>query len=445
MDLDPLAAQVQALLAEEAGPIAWQAGCCQRQSPLAGAALLQTLVLGCLAHPEPKLEDYAQVAAALGRPVTPQAIAPRFTAALARALEALLAAAVRRLVARNRSTLAVLNKFAAVEVHDSTTVTLPDSLEAYWRGCDTATGRGGRAALKVQARLDLVSGRVSAARLEAGRDSDRRTPLQAAGLGAGTLHLRDLGYFDLEVLRAVATARAFFLSRLQDGTAVFDAGGRRLNLGEWLGRQRGDVVDVPVTIGVRQRLACRLVAVRVPAEVAARRRQRVRANGRKKGYTPSREKLALCDWNLYVTNAPAATLSVEEVLALARARWQIECLFRQWKSDGGLARVRSAEPWRIVGEVLAKLIALLVQHAVLIQCTWQRANRSLRKAAKAVRRHAGQLIAGLHEREQLLQALRAIGQCLLKGARVETRRKHPSAFQVLTDPKTYGYKTLTLA
>ncbi len=442
MDLGPLAAQMQALLHDTAEPLAWQAGCCQRTSPLSGAALLQTVVLTCLAHPEPRLEDYAQVAAALGYPVTPQALDQRFTPALARALEDLLAEAVRAAVARNPAAVAVLNKFTAVEVHDSSTVTLPDSLEAFWRGGNTSTGTGGRAALKVQTRLDLVSGRLSAARPEPGRQNDHATPLQAEGLAPGSLHLRDLGYFDLDVLQAIAGAGAFFVSRLQDSTAVFDAGGRRLDLGDWLGRQAGHVVDVPVTLGVGHRLPCRLVAVRVPKAVAAQRRRQARATGRKKGYTPSRQKLALCDWNFYVTNVPPAVLTVAEVLALARARWQIECLFQQWKSDGGLARVRSEKPWRVVGEVFGKLIAQVVQHAVLVQCVWHRANRSLRKAAKAVRRHAGQLVTALHDAAKLVQALHDIAESLVKAARVDTRRKHPSAFQVLSDPKTYGYKLL---
>jgi hypothetical protein len=442
MDIGQLAAKMQALLDQTAEPIAWQSGCCKKKSPLSGAALLQTVVLCCLAHPEPRVEDYAQVAGALDHPVTPEAVHMRFTCALAKALEELLAQTVRAMVARNPATVEVLNKFAAVEVHDSSTITLPDELEEFWRGCDTATGKGGRSALKVQTRIDLVSGNVSAARIEEGRDNDHATPLQTEGLRPDALHLRDLGYFDLDVLQAIAAAEAYFLTRLQDSTAIFDADGARLNLGEFLGRQRENVVDVPVTIGVHHRLACRLVAVRVPKEVADQRRRNVRKNGRKKGYTPSREKLALCDWNFYVTNVSAKKLSVDEVLALVRARWQIECLFKQWKSDGGLARVRSAKPWRVVCEVLGKLIAMIIQHAVLIQCVWHRANRSLRKAAKAVRRHAGQLIAALHHAKALIQALEDICQSLRKVAEVDPRRKHPSAFQLLDDPKVYGYKPL---
>jgi hypothetical protein len=443
MDLALLAANMQALLTLTAEPIAWQSGCCQRTSPLSGAALVQTVVLGCLAHAQPTVEDYAQVATALDHPVTPQALDQRFTPQLARALEQLLAQAVGLVLSRNPDTATVLSRFDAVEVQDSSTLTLPDCLADYWQGSQTVTGS--TAAVKVQTRLDLKSGALSAIRLEAGRANDHATPLQTTGLVAQTLHLRDLGYFDLDVLQSIDVAGAFYLSRVQDGTALFAADGQRLDLGVFLGGQQDAVVDVPVTLGVQQRLACRLVAVRLPQEVADRRRQQVYANGRKKGYTPSQQKLALSAWNFYVTNVPTERLGVEDVLALARARWQIECLFKQWKSDGGLDRVRSAKPWRIVSEVLGKLIALVIQHAVLVQCVWQRANRSLRKAAKAVRRQAGHLIASLRNLSALVQALQAIGQSLSKAAKVETRRKHPSAFQVLSDPKAYGYKRLDLA
>jgi hypothetical protein len=444
MDLDRLAAQMQALLSDCAEPLAWDSGCCRRHSPLAGAVLLQVLVLGCLAHPEPSLEDFAQTAGLLGHPVTAQAIAERFGPALADALQGLVAAAVRRVVARRPAAVALLDKFAAVQVQDSTTVTLPDALADYWRGGQTATGQGGQSAVKVQVRLDLRSGQLTGLHLEHGRANDHATPLQTAAVQPGELHLRDLGYFDLDVLADLAGAGAFFLSRLQDSTAVFDEAGTRLDLADYLGGQPGHTVDVPVRLGVQHRLAGRLVAVRLPEEVANRRRQALYAKGRKKGYTPSAAKLALCAWNYYVTNVPAARLTVDEVLALARARWQVECLFQQWKSDGGLARVRSGQPWRVLGEVLAKLAALVLQHAILVACCWRRANRSLRRAAKAVRRQAGQLAAGLGVRGRLRQALQAIADSLAKTARVDSRRKHPSAFQVQDDPKGCGYKRLSL-
>src|SRR5436853_5118090 len=155
MDHARAAAQLQAFLNDHAERAAWESGACRRTSPLAGAALIQTLVLGWLDNPDAALEDLAQTGALLGHPVTPQALDQRFTPELARCLESLLGQATRHLAAAGPAAAAVLRKFTAVLVQDSTTVALPDALAGYWRGRGTSTGRGGRAAVTFQVRLCL--------------------------------------------------------------------------------------------------------------------------------------------------------------------------------------------------------------------------------------------------------------------------------------------------
>lgn len=439
MSLAQAAARMQELLNELAEQAAWDTGTCQRTSPLAGAALIQTLVLGYLADPDAALEDLAQTAALLGHPVSPQAIDQRFSQPLAQCLQRLLGQAVCR-TAGLPATAAVLRKFAAVLVQDSTTVTLPDALADCWRGCGTKTGAGGEAAVKFQVRLDLVSGQLCGLAVEQGRDSDHATPLQTADLRPGQLHLRDLGYFDLEVLHDIAAAGAFYLTRLQDGTGLYSADGTPLDLAALARRYPGDVFDQPIQLGAKQRLAARLVMVRVPPEVAAARRRALRTKAKKKGYTPSADKLALCACNVYVTNVPASLLDVDEVLALARARWQVECLFRHWKSDGHLARSRSQKPWRVVGEVLARLLALVVGDGQVQAACGVLLGRSLRRAWRAVRRLAGSLAGAMGVRGALLRVLRQLRRSLRKAARLEKRRRQPSTAQVLEDPHRCGHR-----
>ena len=64
----------------------------------------------------------------------------------------------------------------------------------------------------------------------------------------------------------------------------------------------------------------RLLALRVPAEVANQRRRRLKAQARKHGRTPTAESLAWADWTLLVTNAADTLLSLPEALVLLRAR-----------------------------------------------------------------------------------------------------------------------------
>jgi DDE family transposase len=441
MNLAQAARHMQELLTDAAEQAAWDTGACQRTSPLSGAALVQTLVLGYLADPDAALEDLAQTAALLGHPVSPQALDQRFTEPLARCLERLLGQAVGR-AAGAPAAAAVLRKFAAVLVQDSTVVTLPDALAAHWRGCGTSTGAGGEAAVKFQVRLDLRCGRLRALAVEQGRDSDRATPLLTADLRPGELHLRDLGYFDLDVLAAIAAAGAFYLTRVQDGTGLCAPDGEPLALAALARHAGGEVIDRPILLGAAQRLAARLVMVRVPPAVAAARRRALRAKARKKGYTPTADKLALCAWNVYVSNAPGSLLDVDEVLALARARWQVECLFRHWKSDGRLARSRSRKPWRVAGEVFARLLALVVGDGQVWAACGAWLGRSLRRAWRAVRRLAGALAAALRDRRALVRVLRQLRRSLRRAARLERRQRQPSAAQVLNDPHRCGHRRL---
>jgi hypothetical protein len=439
MNLGHAAARMQELLTDRAEQAAWDNGACQRSSPLSGATLVQTLVLGYLADPNAALEDLAQTAALLGHPVSPQAIDQRFSQQLAHCLQRLVGQAIGRAAAMP-ATAAVLRKFAAVLVQDSTRLTLPDALADYWRGCGTSTGAGGEAAIKFQVRLDLLTGQLCGLLVEPGRASDQATPLQRADLRPGTLHLRDLGYFDLDVLRDVAAAGAFYLTRVQDGTGLYTPAGVPLDLASLARQNTGEVFDQPVLLGAKHRLAARLVMVRVPPDVAAARRRALRAKARKKGYTPSADKLALCAWNVYVTNVPPTLLDVDEILALARARWQVECLFRHWKSDGRLAQSRSRKPWRVVCEVFARLLALVVGDGQVLAACGVLLGRSLRRAWRAVRRLAGALAGALGSRRELRRVLRQLACSLGKAARLEKRRRQPSAAQVLSDPHHCGHR-----
>jgi hypothetical protein len=53
-----------------------------------------------------------------------------------------------------------------------------------------------------------------------------------------------------------------------------------------------------------------------------------------------------------------------------------------WKNHGKIDSWRTEKPWRILCELYAKLLAMIVQHWVFLVTCWQYANRSLQKAAK---------------------------------------------------------------
>jgi hypothetical protein len=435
--LPQIATALQRVLTEVPAELARASGFCQRRSKLTAAVFVQTLVLGWLGSPAATLSELTQVAAKLGVSVSPQGLTQRFGPAAAALLERVLSAAIEQVVAAEAVAVPLLQRFAGVYVVDSSTVALPDGLAAVWHGCGGRVAQGTQAALKLTVRLDLGTGRLAGPVVTAGRTQDRSSVLQHAPLPAGALRLADLGFWSLEVFRAIAADGAFWLSRLNLQVAVCAADGTRLEPGTWLPRQ-GDRVDIPVVLGAAARLPGRLLGVRVPQAVAAERRRKVRAAAKREGQTPPAAKLALADWTLLATNVPTGMLSVPEALVVARARWQIELLFKLWKSHGQLDESRGADPWRVLCEVYAKLIAMVVQHWILLVGCWVFADRSLTEAAKTVRTEATCLVGAIRSLGRLVETLAAIRRCLAAGCQIDRRKAKPSTFQLLTDPTLGG-------
>ena len=431
--LPQVATAIQAVLTEVPEAVARATGFLCRRSKLTPVRFVQTLVLGWWHHPEATLAQLSQTAALLGVGISPQGLAQRFTAAAAALLRERLEAVVAQVITAEPVASDVRRRFPAVYILDSTTVALPDALAAIWPGCGGRVATGTQAALKATVRLDPVGGGLDGPALSAGRTQDKSSPLQRAPVPAGALRVADQGFWSLAVLERIAAAGGYFLSRLHLQTTVFVAG-EAIDLAAWLAARGAADLDVPIELGVTARLGARLLAVRVPQEVADRRRAKLRAAAHREGQAPPARALALADWTLLVTNAPAALLSVREALVLGRLRWQIELLFKLWKSGGRIDHRRSRDPWRALCEVYAKLLAMVLQHWILLVGCWVFADRSLVRAAKTVRDCVPVLALGLAQPTLLVATLNLIRRCLAAGCTIDKRKRHPSAFQLLADP-----------
>jgi hypothetical protein len=425
-----IAAAMERVLTITAEAIERQTGFVQRQSKLGGSLFAKTMTLGWLKDPDSSLGDLTQVAAALGLEISGQGLSDRFDEDAAAFLKQLLGAAVGELICAEPVAIAALRRFTAVYVDDSTVVALPDALAEVWKGTGERTGHN-QAAVKLAVRLDLLSGNLTGPVLADGRGQDRSSPLQTMPLPTGALRVADLGYFSLAVLTQLGAGGSYWLTRLQVQTAVYDTKGHRLNLRQSLAAHADGHVDIPVRLGVRWRLPARLLAQRVPPDVAEERRCKLHAQARHKSQAASHGRLALADWTILVTNAPVELLSLQEALVLARARWQIELLFKLWKQHGGIDKSRSRNPWRILCELYAKLLGMLIQHWLQLLSAWPHPDRSLVKAAATIRGNVALLIAALCGCLSLEVAIQHTCSTITLGCRMNTRRKRPNTYQLL--------------
>jgi Transposase DDE domain len=433
--INRLADALKTLFTETADELARQLGVIRRRRIFSGSSLVQTLVFGWLHQPQATGDQMAQMAALCHAPVTEQALAKRYTPAVARLLQRLIEIAVGLMVTARPRTLTLLQRFPIVCLQDSTILSLPDALKTQWPGCGGSNGQTA-AAVKVQVQWDLVGGALRGLQLEPGKQSDHATTLTPESLPAGALRIADLGYFDVTALAAMDRRGVYFLSRIQVGTAVFDAQGQRLDLWKWLRRQKAAVVDCPIQLGSQERLACRLVALRCPGEVVRKRRQRLRREAAKKGRPISATQWEACRWTVVVTNVPSTLLASHEVWILYGARWQVELLFKAWKGGNHLDESRSAQPDRLLVEVYAKLLGILVQQWVLLTSGWSEPDRSLAKALRWIRESVLTLARVVSQQrwDRLGDYVEEIQRVLSKTARISRRRKEPSTFQLLDSP-----------
>jgi hypothetical protein len=290
-----------------------------------------------------------------------------------------------------------------------------------------------QAALKLQVRLDMLQGKLEGPLLCPGRMHDRAAETLHEPLPTGALHLADLGYWKLAGLADLSAQGCYWLTRLQVQTKIIDAGGCSWSQADFLQAQACDQLDMSVHLGVKQRLPARLLAVKVPPSVAAERRRRIKEQARSRGQKISRDRLQLADWTLLVTNTPPTLLSLDESLLFARLRWQIELLFKLWKSEGQIATWRTEKPWRILCELYAKLMGMMIQHWCFLLGNWSIPDRSWLKASKTVRQHAISLAVALPCLKQLRRSIRVLTDCLASGCRINRSRKTPRHHQLLLE------------
>jgi hypothetical protein len=432
-----LATSLQTLLTDTAEQAGWQSGFVQRaDAKLTGSIFTQTLVFGLVADPHASLSTLTQTTAALGVELMPEALHQRFSRQAASCLEQVLCAAIREVVAADPIVLPLLDRFSEVVVQDSTTISLPEVLAQVWQGCGNRTEHAGNAALKLHLALSLRSGRLRGPQRADGREADRNATL-TSDLPPQAVRLVDCGFWDLALLAELSAREVYWFSRCLASTALQTEDGRWWRLLEMLEASSEATLDLKVRLGVDIQVPARLLAVRAPQEVVDQRRRRLRQEAREKGQTVSALRLALAAWTVFVTTIPGELLTVKEALVLGRSRWQIELLFKLWKSQGQIDLVRDVQPWRVLCELYGRLLG---QHWLLVLSCWDQIARSLPKAAQTLRRHFVCLALALPIRAQLEEAIATVARCIRAGWRMNRRQKHPNTYQrflALTDDTSF--------
>lgn len=214
------------------------------------------------------------------------------------------------------------------------------------------TSAGGRLHVALRlADLGVVGAQVTT--------TDEGETLRRFAWSAGQLVIGDRGYASPVGIGHVVAQGADVLVRVNRGSLpLVGEDGERIDLLSWV-RSLGDRRPHHRTAIVRDRatdseVPGRLVAVRLPADKVADAKRRVR---REVG--DDLEALEFAEWLLIFTTAPATRLADDRLVAAYRLRWQVELLFKRWKSLCHLDKLPNYRKDTLVSWLTGKLLLLL--------------------------------------------------------------------------------------
>lgn len=425
------------LFDKDARQLARQMGVIQRERKLTGSSLAQLLVLGWLQRPQGGPSALARFAGTLAVTISKQGVEQHWSLLTAEWLYALLLRAIGYLFSAQAKAVAIplLQRFRGVYLEDGSSIVLPDALARFWRGCGGSQSQQGerlQAAVKLTVRLDVLHGQLTGPYLQAGRSPESSSLLQQQPLPRGALWIADLGYFALIRLAELSRRGVWFLMPLKDGVITW-LDGRREDVLALLRRGGTEAQEYQIELGASKQVRCRLLARPAsPAQIQRRHRQQDEY-ARKHGTQVSARQREWACWNLLITNVPLARLTLAEAFVLLRCRWQIELLWKLWKMQGLVDEWQTHNVARILCEVYAKLLGLLLQHWLLLLSCWDDPHRSWAGVSEIVRDQVVVLAHGLSGRLSLTKALRLVQAALREagGRSIAGRRDRPSTSRLL--------------
>lgn len=258
-----------------------------------------------------------------------------------------------------------LDGFGRIRVKDSTRFALPASYASVYKGHGGAT-HNSESMISIQYEYDLLSSDTLDLRLTSGTKNDQSDAKECThDIRKGDLFLRDLGYTTLGYLKQVVKAEAYFLNRLTPQTTIYHAGDaeKQLDLKECYRQMKKHnlpYLEYEVHIGKKKEIHARLVVYLADHATYEKRLRKTGKQAKSYGHNVSDDFKAKARLNLYITNTDKKDIPTPQVQKVYGLRWQIELVFKIWKSQTAIHRIKEMKIHRFECQLLARLIWLML-------------------------------------------------------------------------------------
>jgi hypothetical protein len=333
----------------------------KRKRKLRGSSFAKAMITANLDSPS-SLEAICTLFYQQDIQITKQGVDYRFTKESALFMASLYREAISMMEESLSIDCKLLGLFNSVKLLDSTYINLPKSMSDQYRGygssyhnkpCRTQAG------LKIQLAYDYLKQVIASLHIQEGIRSDQGYKDYLDYICPQDLLIADLGYFAPLSFKIIAEKKAYFLSRYKTDTNLYDIHTEeKLDLLSLLKGQTFIAKEVMLSSQVK--LKVRIICYKLTEEQSSYRRRKANKLARSSGYQTSEKNKNLLDWAIFITNIPSKILADEHISKLYRLRWQIELLFKLYKSYAGIDKIVSSNSHRVMCELYAKLIAMAI-------------------------------------------------------------------------------------
>jgi hypothetical protein len=317
--------------------------------------------------------------------------------------------------------------FKSIRILDSTEFKLSNNLADAFPGYSKSAA----ACAAIQFEYDILNKRLHCLSLGNARESDKTfAEQQMDNVQKGDLLLRDLGYYSIETYAKVEQQEAFYVSRLKPTIAIFEK-----KNGEYQSLQWSDVLarikkrgqqyfDQWVYIGSEQKHAVRLVAWELPEAEQQKRNRRIKAKSGK----INKQSNMWSKLNVFITNIATDKMDASLVYSLYKIRWQIELIFKTWKSVLKIVIAGRMKADRLKCYLYSKFIWILISWDIINiaeRNSWEKERKLLSpyKCLWVILSKVGELRQCMFNKSEQLQTwLQTMRELLLLYAYKETKK-----------------------
>jgi hypothetical protein len=334
----------------------------------------------------------------------------------------------------------ILEPFESIRIKDATSFKLsPEMAEKY----KASSKNSDESIIKIQYEYDLKTGKIYDLSFHSYIEADSTDAIaNIENVSKNDLIIRDLGYVVLAVLESIIKKGAYFINRFDFTSNAYETETSTqkndfAKIQKYLKKYQLPYIEKEVFIGDKLRIPVRMVIELLPEIEIQKRLRRLKRLESRKGRTYSNDFRARQMLNVFVTNISKEKIKTEQVRQIYRLRWQIELIFKTWKSIGKLEKTKKMRTERFETMLLAKLILLVLCQQIYWNTTvnlwdYEKKSLSIYKTYKLLINNLREIKSAIKQGLQsIITLFKTLIKIICRDCKLEKKKNTDSSMEIM--------------